>query len=99
MESYRLVYKNFFGEFNILITKTSNRDNSNRNTIISSIEIYNAHIWINDNVVKKNHIGQEFFILDSFISDDELENSFKFDILKLQRKLKLNKINEDKDQS
>ena len=71
---FKLIYKNFFGEFNILITETTDGKYPTKYTLIPDIEIYNAHIWINDNVVQKNHTGKEIFLLNSFVDSDELRN-------------------------
>ena len=71
---FKLIYKNFFGEHNILVTETTDGKYPTRHTLIPENEIYNAHIWINDNVVQKNHIGKEIFVLNSFVDNDELRN-------------------------
>lgn len=71
---FKLIYKNFFGEHNILITETTDGKYPSRYTIIPEIEIYNAHIWINDNVVQKNHTGKEIFVVNSFVDDSELKS-------------------------
>lgn len=71
MERKKLIYKNFFGEYNILITKSTDGKYPSKYTLVPDIEIYNSHIWIHDNIVKKNHTEKEIFILDSFVNDDE----------------------------
>ena len=73
MERKKLIYKNFFGEYNILITKSTDGKYPSRYTLIPDIEIYNSHIWIHDNIIKKNHTPKENFIIDSIINDDELK--------------------------
>ena len=73
MERKKLVYKNFFGEFNILITKSTDGKYPSRYTLVPDVEIYDSHIWIHDNVVKKNHTRKEIFMLDSVVSEDELK--------------------------
>lgn len=72
----KLIYKNFFGEYNILITISSDGKTPHRDTLIPDREIYKSHIWIHDNVVKKNNTKKEILILGSFISDDELKKMF-----------------------
>ena len=71
---FKLIYKNFFGKYNILITETTDGKYPSKYTIIPEIEIYNAHIWINDNIVKKNHTREEIFVLNSFVDDSELRS-------------------------
>jgi hypothetical protein len=73
MKRKKLIYKNFFGEHRILVTKSTDGKYPSRYTLIPDIEIYDTHIWIHDNIVKKNHTGKEIFILDSVVSDDELK--------------------------
>tara|TARA_R110000868_G_scaffold348185_1_gene609136 strand:+ start:1034 stop:1276 length:243 start_codon:yes stop_codon:yes gene_type:complete len=74
MRFKKLIYKNFFGEHNILITISDDGKTPHRDTLMPDMEIYNSHIWIHDNIVKKNHTGKEIFILDSIVSDDELKS-------------------------
>ena len=76
MKCKKLIYKNFFGEYNILITISNNGKTPHVDTLISSREIYQSHIWIHDNVVMKNHTGKEVFILGNQVSDDELKKVF-----------------------
>jgi hypothetical protein len=74
MRFKKLIYKNFFGEYNILITISDDGKTPHRDTLIPDREIFNSHIWIHDNIVKKNHTGKEIFNLDSIVSDDELKS-------------------------
>jgi hypothetical protein len=73
MRFKKLIYRNFFGEYNILVTISDDGKTPHRDTLIPDHEIYKSHIWIHDNIVKKNHTGKEIFILDSIVSDDELK--------------------------
>jgi len=77
---YKLIYKNFFGEYNIIVTETTDGKHPSRYVIIPEIEIYKAHVWINDNVVCKNHTDGEIFQLNDFIGNIELRNLFGFDV-------------------
>ena len=73
MEHFKLIYKNFFGKFNIIVTKTVNKKNP-VDTFIPDRELFNAHIWVKDNVVVKNNSNfQDVFSLDKTISDDDLK--------------------------
>lgn len=72
----KLIYKNFFGRYKILITKTASEEKFIKCTLVPDIEIYNSHIWIHDNIINKNHTEKEIFILNSFIGDDELKKIF-----------------------
>lgn len=76
MKYRKLIYKNFFGECNILITVSNDGKTPHRDTLIPDREIYEAHIWIHDNVVKKNHTRNENFILDSIVSNEDLKRLF-----------------------
>lgn len=80
MTKYHIIYKNYFGDFNILITKSVDSSVKNFSSIAYDREIFDAHIWINDNVVKKNHTGKDILPLDSTINDKELRELFKTNI-------------------
>lgn len=78
----KLIYKNFFGDYNILITQSIDECASKYGqiyTLVNDREIYDSHIWIHDNIVKKNFTLKKFFIIGSFISDDILKVIFKVD--------------------
>lgn len=78
MKKYKLIYKNFFGEYNILITQTLSPrlQQYNIEHTLDEREIYNAHLWINDNIVCKNHTGKEIFILNETLSNKRLVEIF-----------------------
>lgn len=77
MKKYKLLYKNFFGEFNILITETLSQKIQQYNPRVLDIrEIYDAHLWINDNIVCKDFTGKELFLLNEKISDSRLTELF-----------------------
>ncbi len=74
----KLIYKNFFGDCKILITKSNDGTTPHRDTLIPSSEIYESTIWIHDNIVNKNHSkNNKTFPLNSKISYEELENLLK----------------------
>lgn len=77
---HKLIYKNHFGDVNILVTSTSNGKFPSRETYIPVIEVYHAHLWIHDNIVKKNHTSIEKFEIGSEISNDELKDLLGFKI-------------------
>ena len=76
---YRIIYKNFYGKYNILITETVVIEDR-KNSILSSREIYDAHIWVNDSVVKKSIIPENdndiIFALNNTITEKELIDYF-----------------------
>ena len=55
-ELMSLIYLNPFGKYKILVTGTISQQYS-RHAICKDMEIYSSHIWIHDNVIKKNHTG------------------------------------------
>jgi hypothetical protein len=76
MKYRKLIYKNFFGYCNILITVSNDGKTPNRDILVPDRELYETHIWIHDNVVIKNHTTNEQFALGRTISNDELQNLF-----------------------
>jgi len=77
MEKSKIIYKNHFGDFNILITESvSSKNQEHHNSIACTREYYDAHVWVHDNIVKKNHTHSDLFPLNSFLDDDYLEEVF-----------------------
>ncbi len=74
MTLHKLIYKNFFGKYKILITETSDGKHPNNCTLIPAIEIHDSHIWINDNIVRKNHTENENLAKNTFFDYEELKS-------------------------
>lgn len=80
MSTFHIIYKNHFGDFNILVTKTIDGSIKKFSSVASTQEVFDAHIWINDNIVKKNHTGKNILPLDSTVTDKELKELLKSNI-------------------
>ena len=79
MKKFRkLIYKNFFGEHNTLVTVSSDGKLPHREILVPDREIYEARIWIHDNVVVKLHVksGEINLEQDELVGDDKLKKLF-----------------------
>ncbi len=73
MRKYELIYKNQFGRYNILITRRIGKKSI---TEVKDRELYNSQIWINDNIVVKDHSKEQIFGTDKVLTDDDLIELF-----------------------
>jgi hypothetical protein len=73
MKKYELIYKNQFGRYNILITRGYSKKSI---TKAKDRELYTAHIWINDNIVVKDHSKEQIFGTNKVLTDDDLIELF-----------------------
>ncbi len=73
MRKYELIYKNQFGRYNILITRGIGKKSI---TEVKDRELYNSQIWINDNIVVKDHSKEQIFGTDKVLTDDDLIELF-----------------------
>lgn len=89
----KLIYKNFFGEYKILISTSKSYQRGE--TFVSHLDMYEAHIWISDNIVQKSR-DESFFKTGDFISDEYIISLFNINIKALIRNDKINKILERK---
>lgn len=71
----RIIYKNYLGDFKIIITETKN----DRNIIDKKIlqDIYLSDLWISNNIIKKSRDG--FFNKGDIWSNDYIEQLCKWD--------------------
>jgi len=76
MKYKELIYNNYDGLCNILITRSSIKIPS---IIVSTREAYNAHIWIHDNVVMKNYFTHSDLSSQPIMSNSELLRIFGID--------------------
>mgnify|MGYP001337554687 FL=1 len=65
MRKYELIYKNQFGRYNILITRGFGKKSI---TEVKDVELYDSQIWINDNIVVKDHSKEQIFGADKIFS-------------------------------
>ncbi len=73
MRKYELIYKNQLGRYNILITRGFGKKSI---TEVKDRELYNSQIWINDNIVVKDHSKEQIFGTDKVLTDDDLIELF-----------------------
>ena len=73
MRKYELIYKNQFGRYNILITRGFGKKSI---TEVEDRELYHSQIWINDNIVVKDHSKEQIFGTDKVLTDDDLIELF-----------------------
>jgi len=78
----KLISKFDIGGNSILITESSDGKIPNRETYICEAEIYEAHIWIHDNEIQKNHTSDDRFKLNNKITYNQLKNMFNMDNIK-----------------
>jgi hypothetical protein len=74
MRKYEVIYKNQFGRYNILITRGFGKKSIAE--VKDSWELYDSHIWINDNIVVKDHSKEQIFGTDKILTDDDLIELF-----------------------
>lgn len=73
MREYELIYKNQFANYNILVT----RGYSNKSITKAEVrELYDVQIWINDNIVVKDHSEEQVFGTDKVLTDNDLIDLF-----------------------
>lgn len=84
-----LIYLNPFGKYKILVTTTITQTYS-RYAICKDMEIYSSHIWIHDNVIKKNNTGID--INCDGLSAKEIVNLFEKMINRIEVVEKINSI-------
>lgn len=77
-KKYVLLYKNYLGMFNILISKTA--ENPYTHTQVTGMDIANAHLWINDWVVQKDHTNMDVFPRDKLLNQEDIIKFFSVDI-------------------
>lgn len=69
----KLIYKNFLGDYNILVTESVIKKYPIDYTLVNDIEIDYAQIWIHDNILKRNRVNKLPFVQNDNISYDVLK--------------------------
>ena len=80
MDWKHIVYKNHLGPINVLLTESCTGKYPTRETLCNDREIFDTHIWIHNNVVKKMHVKIDDICLDDTLTDERIYELFKINI-------------------
>lgn len=72
----KLIYRNFYGKFNVIICRTIFKIVKQDDCILLDRDLYDAHLVIIDNIIWKNHTGNEKYIVGNTISEVEIRDTF-----------------------
>lgn len=79
MKYQKFIYRNFFGDYKVLISVSKDETSLPNDNTVPRSETYDAHIWFHNNKLVKNHTGNSKLTIRSLIRNGELEEIFSND--------------------